>query len=430
MAVFHLPYGEGKIEFTLEDQRIAGILVSQIHDLKPGRDEKEMVRYALEHPIGAPRLRELAKGKKRIAIISSDHTRPVPSRIIMPQLLKEIRTGNPAAEITIVIATGCHRATKKQEIHKKYGSEIAERETFLVHDCMTDDLVHLGVLPSGGPLLVNSIVERCDLLVAEGFIEPHLSAGFSGGRKSVLPGIASYKSVMSFHSGPILSSPYARTGILKHNPVHEDSLWAAKAAKLAFICNVVLNENKEIVCAVAGGFEEAHAAGCDFLQKHCIVDAAPAEIVVATNGGYPLDQDLYQAVKGMTAAEATVKPGGVIIMLAQSRCGHGSQAFYHMFLEENNPARLLEAILATPPEQTKMDQWEAQILARILARTPVIYVSRLPDKMVMDFGMIPAPSLEEAMGKAEKLLQNPMAKVTVIPNGIAVIVKPTGSYSP
>ena len=203
-------------------------------------------------------------------IIASDHTRPVPSKIIIPPLLEEIRSVNPSADITFLIAAGCHRDTKREELVDKFGEDIVNNETIVVHDCTDrENLVSLGILPSGGELYINRLAYEADLLISEGFIEPHFFAGFSGGRKSVLPGVAARESVLANHCSEFIAHPNARTGILKDNPIHEDMLWAAKRAKLAYIVNVVINEKKEAIYAVAGDVEKAHLAGCEFLYGLC-----------------------------------------------------------------------------------------------------------------------------------------------------------------
>jgi nickel-dependent lactate racemase len=261
-------------------------------------------------------------------------------------------------------------------------------------------------------------------LVAEGFIEPHFFAGYSGGRKSVLPGVVNRQTVLYNHNAEFIDSPCSRTGIVEGNPIHVDMLYAARAARLAFICNVVINSRKEVIYAVAGDVDLAHRAGRDFLAGKSRVNAIRADIVISTNGGYPLDQNIYQAVKGMTAAEATVRRGGVIVMLAHSGDGHGGEAFYETFVREKNLERMTEAFLKTPKNDTLPDQWESQILARVLRHAHVVYVSSAPDDMVREFQMIPAHSLEEALRRAEEILGNPQATITAIPDGVAVIVTP------
>ncbi len=418
------PYGKDKWTYTFEKDELAGVLTSSIEAYKPAADEHTLVREAMANPTGSVRLSALAKGKKKVTIIASDHTRPVPSKVIMPYMLSEIREGNPEAEITILIATGCHRGTTKEELVSKFGEEIVKNENIYIHDCdEAEKLVNIGTLPSGGECLVNRIAYEADLLVAEGFIEPHLFAGFSGGRKSVLPGVASRTTVMANHCAEFIAHPCARTGILKGNPIHEDMLWAAKQAKLCYVVNVVLNAEKKVIYAVAGDLVAAHKQGTDFLEQYCGVQATNSDIVISTNGGYPLDQNVYQAVKGMTAAEAAVREGGVIIMLAASEDGSGGAHFYRQLADEKDIHKIMAMYLAQNRNETLPDQWQAQILVRILQRATVIYVSEMADAEVEAMHMLPAHSLEEAMAMAKKITGKEKPSVTAIPDGIAVMVK-------
>ena len=202
-------------------------------------------------------------------------------------------------------------------------------------------------------------------------------------------------------------------------------LYAARAAHLAFICNVVVSASHEVLFAVAGDCDRAHVAGRNFLLQYCQVDKIPADIVISTNGGYPLDQNIYQAVKGMTAAEATVNEGGVIIMVAKSSDGHGAPVFYETFKNEADNQKLMDQFRATPKEKTIPDQWQSQIFVRLLQRADVIYISDAEDEMVRNLHMIPAHSMDEAIAKADEILAGKGkkdAKITVIPDGVAVIV--------
>ena len=191
MKTISFPYGKEFLNYDIPDSRLKGELVSQMHHYKAAKSQEELVSDALENPAGTPTLRVMAEGKKKVVLIASDHTRPVPSKIIVPQLLAEIRKGNPDADINILIATGCHRETTQAELESKFGTEIMNREKIILHVCDNSEMVYLGKLPSGGEMIVNKLAVEADLLVAEGFIEPHFFAGFSGGRKSVFPGITS-----------------------------------------------------------------------------------------------------------------------------------------------------------------------------------------------------------------------------------------------
>jgi lactate racemase len=427
MHTFSLPFGKEKIKLELPEEQVAGVLVSHAHEYKAPKSEAELVADALANPIGSPKLSELAKGKKNCVIISSDHTRPVPSHIIMPQLLAELRKGNPDIDITILIATGMHRATTKEELIAKYGKEIAEHEKFVIHVSRNDeDMVSVGTLPSGGDCRINKVAANADLLISEGFIEPHFFAGMSGGRKSVLPGIASKVTVLANHCSEFINSPNARTGILQGNPIHEDMLYAAKAAKLAFICNVVIDADKKVIAAFAGDREKAHYAGADFEMKLAGVKPVPADIVITTNGGYPLDQNIYQSVKGMTAAEATCKEGGVIIDVSSCSDGHGGEDFYNNLKNAESIQKAMDEILARGRNETVFDQWEAQILMRMLLKFTIIMVTEAPQQMVEDMHMKYAASIDDALAMAKDVLAKKGItdpKITVIPDGVSVIVK-------
>ncbi len=423
MQKISFPYGKGCLDYNFSDNELIGVLTSSIEEYIPKAQASQLVKNALQNPIGSKPLCELARGKKNIVIIASDHTRPVPSKIIMPEMLREIRNGSPDAKITILIATGCHRGTTKQELIAKFGEDIVENENIYIHDCdEREKLVNIGVLPSGGQCEINKIAYEADLLVAEGFIEPHFFAGFSGGRKSVLPGIAGRKTVLANHCSEFIAHKNARTGILEGNPIHNDMVWAAKKARLEFIVNVVLNSEKEPIFAVAGDFEQAHKKGTDFISSLCAVKAVPADIAISTNGGYPLDQNMYQAVKGMTAAEATVKEGGVIIMLASSDDGIGGDHFYHQLADEKDINKTIEIFLSRTRNETEPDQWMSQIMFRILKRASVIYVSNMPDDVVEKMHMIPASSVEEAVIIAKNILKKEKVSITAIPDGVSVMV--------
>ena len=416
------PYGRSSLSCDVPEERVQGILVSGIHGYTPDKTPSELVAAALADPIGSPTLSELSKGKKRIVVICSDHTRPVPSKVIIPPMLGEIRKGNPDAEITLLISTGCHRTTTREELEFKFGKEIVRNERIVIHDCDKSPMVYLGKLPSGGDLIVNSLVTEADLVCSEGFIEPHFFAGFSGGRKSVLPGVASRTTVMANHCSEFIADVHSRTGILEGNPIHRDMVWAARQAKLSFICNVVINAEKEVIYAVAGDLEKAHEKGCSFLSSLCAVGRKEADIVITTNGGYPLDQNIYQSVKGMTAGEATVRDGGVIIMVSACNDGHGGQSFFDQISKAENLDSAMEEILARERNRTIPDQWEAQILLRILRKANVILVSGAPDDMVRAMHMIPAHDLSQALALAEEMTGK-KATVTAIPDGVSVMVR-------
>ncbi|EFQ70636.1 hypothetical protein HMPREF9510_01784 [Enterococcus faecalis TX0470] len=424
MVEINLPYDKKMITARIPDKNFIGLLESKAEHFSNPYTEKETVEKSLDNPIGSLPLEELAKGKKDIVLISSDHTRPVPSHIITPIILRRIRSVNKTARIRILVATGFHRPSTREELISKYGKEIVENEEIVMH-ISTDDssMVKIGQLPSGGDCIINRIAAEADLLLAEGFIESHFFAGFSGGRKSVLPGIASYKTIMANHSGEFIDSSNSRTGNLTDNPIHNDMVYAAAKANLAFIVNVVLDGDKKIIGSFAGDMVEAHKVDCNFVKEIARVKKIPCDIAVSTNGGFPLDQNIYQAVKGMTAAEATNKDGGVIIMVAGCRDGHGGEGFYENIANVKNPNEFLEAAIHTPRLETVPDQWTSQILARILVHHHIIFVSDLVDpELITSMHMEIAKTFDEALERAFER-EGLNAKVTVIRDGLSVIVE-------
>lgn len=417
-----IPYG--KTFQTLSIEEGFELLESKIQELEAGADGGAIVRAAMDSPIGSPKLRELAAGKKNAVLIISDHTRPVPSKDIVPFMLEELRAGNPDIEITMLVATGCHRGTTPEELVHKLGEDIVSREHIVVHDCDSSPLTDLGPLPSGARLVVNSLVAQADLVVSEGFIEPHFFAGYSGGRKSILPGVCSRVTVLGNHCAAFIDDPKARMGVIDGNPINRDMERAARMAKLAYIVNVVVNEAHEVVAAFAGDPIEAHHAGCAYLARYCEVgQKQKADIVITSNGGAPLDQNAYQAVKGLTTAADAAADGAALIICAECADGIGGDSFYKALSECAGPTELLEEIRRVPMDETVPDQWQYQILARILEKHHVYFVARKEmEEAVNAMKMEYAPTLEEAYARA-RALKGASARVAVIPNGVSLIIK-------
>ncbi|WP_026478937.1 nickel-dependent lactate racemase [Alkaliphilus transvaalensis] len=424
MATIKIPYGRTLITAELPDENLIGVLESKAHHFKSQLTQEEIVNKALDQPIASERLEDLVKGKKNMVIITSDHTRPVPSKVTMPIMLRRIRAVNPTIDIKILLATGYHRPTTKEEMIDKFGLEIVQQEEIINHISQDQEsLVKVGILPSGGELWLNKLAMETELLIAEGFIEPHFFAGFSGGRKSVLPGIAGAQTVLANHCSEFIASDFARTGVLENNPIHRDMIYAAEKAKLAFILNVVIDSDKKIINAFCGDSLLAHQEGCKFVNDLSKIDKLKADIVISSNGGYPLDQNIYQAVKGMTAAEACCDQEAVIIMVAACNDGHGGEAFYRSMAEASGPREVLEQVIQIPRDKTKPDQWEYQILARILDKYKVIMVTDQCDpQMIKDMHMDHAYTFEEALNKAFEI-KGRDAKITAIPDGVSVIVQ-------
>ena len=419
MQTIPIPYNKGYADLHVARENLKAVLLQREWEAPPQKSEEELVLEALRNPVGTPPLSALARGKRRVVIVTSDHTRAMPSRLTLPLLLREIRRGNPGAEITILIATGLHRATTEAEQRAMFGEELVKNERIAVNDAFRpDDFIRVCGLPSGASFCVNRLAAQCDLLIAEGFIEPHFFAGFSGGRKSILPGICSEETVNVNHSFRAIASAYARTGVLERNPIHEDMIYAARAVKLAFILNVALNEKKQIIAAFAGDMEQAHEAGVAVIRGLSSTEPVTGDIVVTGNSGYPMDQNLYQASKSADTAECCAGEDGVIIVCAGCCDGMGGEHFTRL-ITSGTPDEIEQTLAKIPPKETIAEQWVPQIYARIMKKHPLILVSGLDHETVRKANMIPANSPDEALALAYRM-KGANASVVVIPNGIAV----------
>ena len=295
------------------------------------------------------------------------------------------------------------------------------RDLFVVHDAFdASACVDLGTLPSGACFQVNRLVTTCDLLVAEGFIEPHFFAGFSGGRKSILPGVCSERTVKENHSYRAIASERARTAVLAGNPIHEDMVEAARRVSVAFILNVALNGAKQVVGAWAGDVERAHEEGVAFVRRLTERPVEAADIVITGNGGHPLDQNLYQSPKAASTAAAFAGEDGVIILCCSCSDGVGGTHFQEL-MQSGTPEQIDARLAAIPADQTIPEQWCAQIYARILRRHRLILVSDgLDPDLVARLNMTPAPTLADALALARRL-KGPDARIIVIPDGVNVV---------
>lgn len=416
-----IPYYTSTLNLHVDEENLKAVLTAKMHGFHAEKTQEQLVLDALEHPVGSPRLRELAKDKQKIVIVTSDHTRAVPSKITLPLLLKEIRSGNPQADITILIATGLHRPTTEEEQRRMFGDDIVGHEKIAINNAFDpEQFVELCTLPSGAVFQVNKLAAQCDLLVTEGFVEPHFFAGFSGGRKSILPGVCSERTVNENHSYKAVSHPRSNSGMLKDNPIHADMLCAAKAVNVQFIFNVALDGEKKIVAAWAGDLEKAHEAGVAFIRQWSQCPVVTGDIVVTSNGGYPLDQNLYQSPKAMATAEACAGEDGVIIMCCSCCDGMGG-AHFGEILQRGTPDEIDRYLSEIPPQKTIPEQWCAQVCVRVLRKHQVILVTTFLDHdEVRRANMIPASTPDEALEIAYRLKGN-HARVVVIPDGVSVL---------
>ncbi len=382
-----------------------------------GLDEKAALRDALHHPIGTPPLRDLVTPEDQVAIVFSDLTRPMPSNRVLPILLEEI--GHvPKENILLINALGTHRPNTREELTRILGQEVMEKYRIVQHDCWDyEKLVYLGETSHGHEAWVNKDYIEADFKILTGLIEPHFFASFSGGPKAILPGIAGEKTILGNHSAKMIAHPKATWGLTIGNPIWEEAKEVAERAGCTFLLNVSVNKRGEITGVFAGDLGQAHARGTTFVKALAMVPVPhPFDIVITTNSGYPLDLNLYQTVKGMSAAAQVVKPGGSIILAAECRDGIPDHGKYKELLHmASSPQKLLEII--NTPGFSMQDQWEAQIQALIQTKADVyLKTSYLSDEEICQALLVPCHSLEE---EVERLLERygPQASICVLPEG-------------
>ena len=426
-----LSYGRSKLALRLPEGHPVQILEPRVITPAQGPEHEsahtpaQILRQALDHPIGAPTLRRLTEKAQKILIITNDHTRPMPSRDTIPAILASFHKPPDDYTITILVATGLHRPMTPEEMREQFGEEICDRYRIVNHDARDlASLIDFGKLSTGNGLMLNRLVTEHDLVVAEGFIEPHFFAGFSGGRKSILPGIAGESTILANHKPEHIASPLARQAILDGNPIHDECAEAARVAGLRFILNVALDKEKRIIAAFAGDPQEAHRVGCLFVESAMTAAAEPADIVVTSNNGYPLDRNLYQVVKGIDTAAKAAKDDGIIIVAARCEDGVGHEHFQNLILSCATVGELCERMSVSPAHT---DQWQVQVLARVLAKHRVILISEgIPAALATSLFFTPAQSPDEAMEIA-LAARGPGASICVIPEGPVIIPTLQGS---
>ncbi len=417
-----LEYGRTGLDVDLPDRHVVKCL--GYRPAEPLAGPQEAVQERLAHPVGTPPLDELARGRRDACVVISDVTRPVPNAEILPPILSTLEQSGIARDrILILVATGLHRPNEGQELVEMVGPEVAG--AYRIENHFGQDLsqhVSLGRSPRGVPIGIDRRYVQADLKITTGLIEPHFMAGFSGGRKLVCPGLAALETIRVWHGPGFLEHPHARSGCLEGNPVHEENTWIARKAGCDFIVNVVLDEQRRILAAVAGDMESAFHEGVEFV-RHVVCDTSPhpVDIVVTSSAGYPLDTTFYQAVKGMVAAMDIVKPGGTIVLAAGLSEGIGSPQFQGLFEEHASLEAFMDRILDEQNPYFVMDQWQLEELAKVRrkARVKVVSDGLAPDVLSRLF-VEPAPSVEQAV--AESLAEyGPEATVAAIPKGPYVI---------
>ncbi len=417
---FTLDYGRTGLVVTLPADRVVGPLA--IRNAMPLPDPAAALDAALQNPIAAKPLAELARSRKDACILICDITRPVPNRLILPPLLRTLEAaGIPRDKITILIATGLHRPNEGTELIEMVGPEIAAAYRIENHHGQVrDEHEYLGTTPNGVPVWLDSRYLRADLKVTTGLIEPHLMAGYSGGRKVICPGIAALETVKVWHGPRFLEHPNADAGIVVGNPVHEENTRIALMAGCDFIVNVCIDGQRQVTWLGAGDMIQAWEAGVKFVESVVKVPVPEqVDVVLTSCAGYPLDTTWYQAVKGLTGALPIVKKGGTIVMAASLSEGLGSPEFQRLLAENPDLAEFKRRILGE--DYFVLDQWQLEEFAKVVAHCKVTVVTDgLPADVLRKCHVEPAMNVETAVATA-LAAAGPAAKVAVIPKGPYVL---------
>jgi nickel-dependent lactate racemase len=418
-----LKYGiEGLLVEIEETKGFVGVLAPSKPE--PIDDPDRAVRKSLENPIESDPLVEIGRGKRNACVVISDVTRPVPNTVLLPPILDSLKeVGINTSDVLILVATGIHRPSTNEERVSLVGVDIAQR--YRVVDHLSQDresMVEVGKIRGEVPALVNRAYVEADLKILTGFIEPHLWAGYSGGRKSILPGISSVDTLQYMHGPEMVAHPMAVYGALQGNPFHEAGLEIMEMAGADFVVNVTLDTSKHITGVFSGNPVEAHLKGCSFLAEHCVrtIDQ-PLDFIVTTNAGAPLDCNLYQTVKGITGAAPAVKPGGDILIASRCMEGAGSPEYRKILDMVDDPRKFLNRIMQK--EFFIPDQWCAQETYRIIMDWNVwIYSEGFTSEELQRYHFRPVTNLEAGI---RTLLDRhgPGARWAVVPDGPMVILK-------
>jgi len=409
-----LAYGNKGLPVELPDH---GVTVIEPAHLPGLPDERQALVHALDHPIGCRALRDWLKPGMKICLTFTDITRATPNERLIPWLLDYLAPHAPKENITLLNSLGTHRPNSQAELERLLGPAVA-RNFRIVDNQPENEAAHvqLGATRDGAPALISRHLVEADARIVTGFIEPHFFAGFSGGPKGIIPGVAHLRTVMSNHGPHNIGHPNAAFGVTEGNPLWEEIRDIALRVGPVFLVNVALNTRREITGVFAGDLLAAHRAGTEFVKRASMrAVPAPYDIVITSNSGHPLDLNLYQGVKGVAAAARIVKPGGLIILACE--CADGlpfGSAYEKLLRQAATPAELLTRIAGCP--QVQPDQWQVQIQAQILRRARVMVHSALPADAVRAAHFEPCPDIAEAVRQAITA-RGPETKIAVLPYG-------------
>lgn len=408
----NLLYGQNELEIEVPDHTF----IVEPKELAALENEREAIIHALRNPTGTPPLKEMVKATDTIAIVISDITRPTPNHILVPLLIEELNHV-PLENFVIINGTGTHRDQTREEFVQMLGEWVVDNIRIINNQCHQQEaLSNVGHSKFGCDVYLNKEYVEADFRIVTGFIEPHFFAGFSGGPKGIMPGIAGIETIMTFHNARMIGDPLSTWGNMVNNPVQDMTREINRLCKPHFMLNVTLNKEKEITSVFAGELYEAHDKGCTFVKEHAMIRCEERfDVVITSNSGYPLDQNLYQAVKGMSAAHKIVKKGGAIIIASECSDGlpnHGNYA--KIFELADSPQGLLDLI--NDPDFKMFDQWQVQKQAVIQVWADVYVYSKLTDEQVTNAMLKPTHNIEQTLEELKKVYGENMS-VAVLPLG-------------
>ena len=415
-------YGTGTLPIEIPDKNVAGVL--EISESVPLSDEDGAVREAIARPIGSPPLAALAKGRESACIVISDVTRPVPNKVILPPLLETLeRAGIPCEKITILIATGIHRPNEGDELEQMVGRDIIDTYRIVNHFSQKPEHhVYLGKTQNGTPVHIDKTYLASDLKITTGLIEPHLMAGYSGGRKAICPGVASVETMKVMHGPELMEHPKSAVGILEGNPFHMEATKIALMAGVDFNLNVAIDKHRHITGVFAGDMVESHRVGAQFVEKQAKVTLpAPADVVVVSSAGYPLDTTFYQAIKGLLTAVEIVRQGGSILLVAACSEGIGSKPFRDLIFKTDDLTAFVQGLYN--PANFVIDQWQLEELAKVARKADIyFYTDGIPYHQRAKLFVHPLKSVQA--GIAELLTRyGADVQIAVIPEGPYVLAQ-------
>ncbi|MFD9701818.1 nickel-dependent lactate racemase [Lentzea sp. NPDC059081] len=415
METVRLAYGETGLDLRV-DPAVTTVVTPRHHPASSS--PVETLRRALREPVAGPPLRERVRRGQTVAISACDGTRPQPRHLMIPAILDELDGVVDLDDVVVLVATGTHRGNTEAELRAMFGDEVVDSVRIVNHDSRDgSSLTWLGRFGADVPVWLNSEWVDADVRITTGFVEPHFFAGFSGGPKLVAPGLAALETVLVLHDARRIGHPRAAWGVIEGNPVHDDVRAIAAATGVTFGFDVVLNQDKDVVAAFGGDLLAMHAEAVRTAREVAMRPVPDLfDVVVTTNSGYPLDQNLYQAVKGMSAAYQVVRPGGTIICAAECRDGfpdHGS--YREVLASADSPAALFAEISARA--ETVPDQWQVQIQARIQSDCRVVvHTSFLSDADLATAHLEQTGDVSAAVAEA-LAAAGPGARVCVLPEG-------------